>query len=39
MKGGNDYPLAKLMEEIDNGSYHQTEGHKETQQILESLND
>ena len=38
-KGGNDYPLAKLMEETHNCSYHQTEGWENTQQILESLND
>tara|TARA_B100000287_G_scaffold81285_1_gene73837 strand:- start:154 stop:882 length:729 start_codon:yes stop_codon:yes gene_type:complete len=38
MKGGNDYPLAKLMEETDNCSYYQTKGWKETQEILESLN-
>ena len=38
-KGGNDYPLAKLMNEVDNCSYYQTEGWKETQEILESLND
>ena len=37
--GGNDYPLAKLMKEIDNGNYHQTEGPKQTQKILEELND
>jgi len=36
---GNDYPLAKLMEETDNCSYYHTEGWKETQEILESLND
>tara|TARA_Y100000593_G_scaffold71479_1_gene131263 strand:+ start:361 stop:1110 length:750 start_codon:yes stop_codon:yes gene_type:complete len=38
-KGGNDYPLAKLMKETDNCKYYQTEGWKETQKILESLND
>ena len=37
--GGNDYPLAKLMEKIDNGSYHQTEGPGKTQKILEKLSD
>ena len=38
-KGGNDYPLAKLMEDTKNCSYYQTESWKHTQQILESLND
>tara|TARA_Y100000004_G_scaffold164313_1_gene194353 strand:+ start:287 stop:1015 length:729 start_codon:yes stop_codon:yes gene_type:complete len=38
-QGGNDYPLAKLMEETDNCSYYQTEGPEQTQQILESLID
>ena len=39
IKGGNDYPLAKLMEETDNCSYHQTEGWEQTKQILEKLSD
>ena len=39
MEGGNDYPLAKLMEKTDNCSYYQTENWKQTKQILESLND
>ena len=39
IKGGNDYPLAKLMEETDNCKYFQTEGPEETQQILEKLSD
>jgi len=39
LEGGNDYPLAKLMSKTNNCSYHQTEGWKNTQQILESLND
>ena len=38
-QGGNDYPLAKLMEETDNCSYYQTEGWEQTKEILESLND
>ena len=38
MKGGNDYPLAKLMEETDNCSYYQTEGPEQTIEILEELN-
>ena len=37
--GGNDYPLAKLMDEIDNCSYYQTNGPEETQKILEKLSD
>tara|TARA_Y100001963_G_C6623556_1_gene372916 strand:+ start:75 stop:812 length:738 start_codon:yes stop_codon:yes gene_type:complete len=37
--GGNDYPLAKLMEETHNCSYYQTEGPEQTQKILESLID
>ena len=36
---GNDYPLAKLMEETDNCSYYQTEGPEETKKILEKLSD
>ena len=39
MKGGNDYPLAKLMDKTHNCSYYQTENPEQTQQILESLND
>jgi len=39
LEGGNDYPLAKLMSKTNNCSYHRTEGWKNTQQILESLND
>ena len=38
-KGGNDYPLAKLMNETDNCSTFQTEGWQETQKILEKLID
>tara|TARA_R100001509_G_C4841951_1_gene206963 strand:- start:43 stop:771 length:729 start_codon:yes stop_codon:yes gene_type:complete len=38
-KGGNDYPLAKLMQETDKCSYYQTEGPEQTQQILEKLSD
>ena len=37
--GGNDYPLAKLMEETDNCTYYQTEGWKQTKEILEKLSD
>ena len=37
-KSGNDYPLAKLMEETDNCSYHQTSGWEQTKEILESYN-
>ena len=39
MKGGNDYPLAKLMNEKHDCSYYQTEGTKQTKQILEKLSD
>jgi phosphomannomutase len=39
MRGGNDYPLAKLMEKTDNCSYHQTENWEQTMQILKDLND
>ena len=37
-EGGNDYPLAKLMEETKNCRYHQTSGWKQTKEILESYN-
>tara|TARA_Y100000361_G_C11095030_1_gene308544 strand:- start:37 stop:777 length:741 start_codon:yes stop_codon:yes gene_type:complete len=36
---GNDYPLAKLMNETDNCSSLQTDGWQQTQQILEKLSD
>tara|TARA_Y100001938_G_scaffold128452_1_gene182228 strand:+ start:594 stop:1340 length:747 start_codon:yes stop_codon:yes gene_type:complete len=39
MKGGNDYPLARLMKNTDNCSYYQTGGWNETQNILENLSD
>ena len=38
-KGGNDYPLAKLMNETDNCSTFQTDGWEHTMQILEKLSD
>ena len=38
-KGGNDYPLAKLMDETDNCKYYQTDGPTHTKKILESLID
>jgi phosphomannomutase len=38
-EGGNDYPLAKLMDETDNCSSYHTTGWKQTQKILEELND
>ncbi len=38
-KGGNDYPLAKLMEETDNCKYYHTSGWEQTKEILESLDD
>ena len=39
MKGGNDYPLAVLMDNTNNCDFHQTEGPENTQQILEKLSD
>ena len=38
-KGGNDYPLAKLMEETQNCGFYQTEGWEHTKEILEKLSD
>ena len=38
-EGGNDYPLAKLMGKTDGCRYYKVEDYKETQKILESLND
>jgi len=38
-KGGNDYPLAKLMEETNNCYTFQTTGWEQTQEILENLID
>ena len=39
MEGGNDYPLAVLMDNTNNCDFHQTEGPENTQQILEKLSD
>ena len=45
MEGGNDYPLAKVMEEMDNCQVFQAgepsaeDGYKTTQKILKELND
>ena len=45
MEGGNDYPLAKVMKEMDDCEVYQAgepsaeDGYKRTQEILESLND
>ncbi len=39
MKGGNDYPLAKLMDKTHDCTYYQTEGPEQTQKILEKLSD
>jgi phosphomannomutase len=45
MEGGNDYPLAKIMNEMPNCSVYQAgepsaeDGYKDTQKILEQLND
>ena len=38
-QGGNDYPLAKLMDKKSNCRWYNTNGWKHTKQILESLND
>jgi len=38
-KGGNDYPLTKLMNETDNCSTFQTDGWEHTMQILENISD
>ena len=38
-KGGNDYPLAKLMTETDNCKYFHTSGWEHTKKILEFEND
>ena len=35
---GNDYSLAKLMDNEKNSKWYQTSGYQETQEILESLN-
>tara|TARA_Y100001937_G_scaffold91969_1_gene124478 strand:- start:470 stop:1213 length:744 start_codon:yes stop_codon:yes gene_type:complete len=37
--GGNDYPLAEIMNRRDDSFVHKTGGPEQTQQILESLND
>ena len=37
--GGNDYPLAELMDNTDNCDFYQTDGWEHTKEILESLND
>ncbi|MDG1268443.1 MAG: HAD-IIB family hydrolase [Candidatus Marinimicrobia bacterium] len=45
MEGGNDYPLAKIMNEMPNCSVYQAgepsaeDGYKDTQKILEKLSD
>jgi len=38
-KGGNDYPLALLMDNTDNCDFYQTNGWEHTQKILEKLSD
>ena len=38
-KGGNDYPLALLMDNTDNCDFYQTDGWEHTQKILEKLSD
>ena len=37
--GGNDYPLAELMDNTEICDWYHTKGWKHTQEILESLND
>jgi len=37
--GGNDYPLAKLMDNLEGCSSYHTKGWEHTKEILESLND
>ena len=37
--GGNDYPLAELMDNTEICDWYHTEGWKHTKEILESLND
>ena len=37
--GGNDYPLAKLMDNLERCDWYHTKGWEHTKEILESLND
>ena len=37
--GGNDYPLAQVMDNIEGCDWHQTSSWEETQKILEKLSD
>ena len=37
--GGNDYPLAELMDDIEGCDWYHTKGWEHTKEILESLND
>ena len=37
--GGNDYPLAKLMDNIVDCDWYHTSGWEETKQILENFSD
>ena len=37
--GGNDYPLAELMDNIEGCDWYHTKGWEHTKEILESLND
>jgi phosphomannomutase len=37
--GGNDYPLAELMDNIEECDWYHTKGWKQTKEILEELND
>ena len=38
-EGGNDYPLAQLMDNIEGCDWYQVNDWKETKQILEKLNE
>ena len=37
--GGNDYPLAHLMDDLEDCDWYHTKGWEQTKQILESLSD
>ena len=37
--GGNDYPLAQLMDDLEGCDWHQTSGWEETKKILEDYDE
>ena len=37
MEGGNDYPLAKVMDEMEDGEVYQVDGHERTMEILKGM--